>query len=96
MKIFRSLTTQKIVFMTFFAATDDEFDLIFPEGTDIAFIDEVYGRSDEHRWMLPQVCCIDGLNPQAIAVIGAGNLGFPKHYSVRPKTFYPYMKIGGM
>jgi hypothetical protein len=64
--------------MTFFAATDDEFDLIFPEGTDIAFIDEVYSRSDEHRWMLPQVCCIDGLNPQAIAVIGAGNLGFPK------------------
>ncbi|KHK52998.1 hypothetical protein PI86_14480 [Burkholderia sp. A9] len=22
--------------------------------------------------------------------------GVPKNYSVRPKTFYPYMKIGGM
>ncbi|WP_083384288.1 hypothetical protein [Cupriavidus sp. USMAHM13] len=30
-----------------FAATGEQFDLIFPEGTDIAFIDEVYGRSDE-------------------------------------------------
>ena len=29
------------------AATGEQFDLIFPEGTDIAFIDEVYGRSDE-------------------------------------------------
>jgi hypothetical protein len=27
-----------------FAATDEEFGLIFPEGTDIAFIDEVYDR----------------------------------------------------
>lgn len=27
-----------------FAATDDEFALIFPNGQDIAFIDEVYGR----------------------------------------------------
>lgn len=27
-----------------FAATDEEFALIFPEGQDIAFIDEVYGR----------------------------------------------------
>lgn len=25
-----------------FAATDEEFDLIFPSGTDVAFIDEVY------------------------------------------------------
>ncbi|KVH56243.1 hypothetical protein WS89_02140 [Burkholderia sp. MSMB1072] len=30
-----------------FAATDEQFDLIFPNETDIAFIDEVYGRSDE-------------------------------------------------
>lgn len=30
-----------------FAATDEQFDLIFPAGTDIAFIDEVYDRSDE-------------------------------------------------
>ncbi|MGN7985404.1 hypothetical protein [Burkholderia sp. 22313] len=22
--------------------------------------------------------------------------GFPKNMSARPKTFYPYMKIGGM
>ena len=29
-----------------FAATDEEFSLIFPEGQDIAFIDEVYGRGD--------------------------------------------------
>ena len=27
-----------------FAATDEEFALIFPNGQDIAFIDEVYGR----------------------------------------------------
>lgn len=25
-----------------FAAADEEFDLIFPDGTDVAFIDEVY------------------------------------------------------
>jgi hypothetical protein len=30
-----------------FAATDDEFDLIFKEGTDTAFIDEVYKNGDE-------------------------------------------------
>lgn len=30
-----------------FAATDEEFALIFPEGTDIAFIDEVYARGDK-------------------------------------------------
>lgn len=29
-----------------FAATDEEFSLIFPEGQDVAFIDEVYGRGD--------------------------------------------------
>lgn len=27
-----------------FAATDDEFALIFPDGTDVAFIDEVYQK----------------------------------------------------
>lgn len=27
-----------------FAATDDEFSLIFPSGTDVGFIDEVYQR----------------------------------------------------
>lgn len=27
-----------------YSATDEEFSLIFPSGTDIAFIDEVYGR----------------------------------------------------
>ena len=27
-----------------FAATDDEFAVIFPPGTDIAFVDEVYAR----------------------------------------------------
>ncbi|MDR0209859.1 MAG: hypothetical protein LBJ33_11910 [Pseudomonas putida] len=30
-----------------FAAEDSEFSIIFPEGTDIAFIDEVYEREDE-------------------------------------------------
>jgi hypothetical protein len=30
-----------------FAATDDEFSLIFPNGTDIAFIEEVYAKGDE-------------------------------------------------
>ncbi len=30
-----------------FAATDDEFSVIFPEGTDIAFIDEVYAREEQ-------------------------------------------------
>lgn len=30
-----------------FEATDEEFTLIFPEGTDIAFIDEVYARAGE-------------------------------------------------
>ncbi|MDB5840067.1 MAG: hypothetical protein JWQ23_2019 [Herminiimonas sp.] len=30
-----------------FAATEDEFALIFPGETDIAFIDEVYAREDE-------------------------------------------------
>lgn len=29
-----------------FQATDDEFDLIFPSGQDVAFIDEVYERHD--------------------------------------------------
>lgn len=29
-----------------FAATDDEFSLIFPHGQDIAFIDEVYDRGN--------------------------------------------------
>lgn len=29
-----------------FSATEDEFALIFPKGTDIAFIDEVYNRED--------------------------------------------------
>lgn len=29
-----------------FAATDEEFSLIFPEGTDIAFIGEVYATGD--------------------------------------------------
>lgn len=29
-----------------FAATEDEFALIFPQGTDIAFIDEVMQRAD--------------------------------------------------
>lgn len=32
-----------------FSATDDEFALIFPRGTDIAFIDEVFAREDETR-----------------------------------------------
>ena len=30
-----------------FAATDEEFALIFPDGQDIAFIDEVYGRGGD-------------------------------------------------
>lgn len=30
-----------------FAATDEEFALIFPDGQDIAFIDEVYERSSD-------------------------------------------------
>ena len=30
-----------------FSATDEEFALIFPDRTDIAFIDEVYAREDE-------------------------------------------------
>lgn len=30
-----------------FAATDDEFALIFPPGTDVAFIDEVYDQGSE-------------------------------------------------
>jgi hypothetical protein len=30
-----------------FAATDEEFALIFPEETDIAFIDEVYAKGDK-------------------------------------------------
>ncbi len=30
-----------------FEASDDQFNLIFPEGTDIAFIDEVYERENE-------------------------------------------------
>ena len=32
-----------------FAATDEEFALIFPAGTDVAFIDEVYEREDQAR-----------------------------------------------
>ncbi len=32
-----------------FSATDDEFALIFPSGTDIAFIDEVYDRESEEK-----------------------------------------------
>lgn len=31
-----------------FSATEEEFDLIFPKGSDIAFIDEVYERESEH------------------------------------------------
>jgi hypothetical protein len=30
-----------------FAATDEEFDLIFPRGEDVAFIEEVYARGEE-------------------------------------------------
>lgn len=30
-----------------FKSTDEEFSLIFPTGTDIAFIEEVYARGDE-------------------------------------------------
>jgi hypothetical protein len=30
-----------------FAATDAEFSMIFPQGHDIAFIDEVYARGDQ-------------------------------------------------
>jgi hypothetical protein len=29
-----------------FSATDEEFALIFPQGTDIAFIDEIYANGD--------------------------------------------------
>ncbi|MEZ5662215.1 MAG: hypothetical protein R3E94_01630 [Burkholderiaceae bacterium] len=29
-----------------FTATDEEFALVFPDGTDIAFIDEVYAKGD--------------------------------------------------
>ena len=32
-----------------FAATTDEFDLVFPPGTDIAFIDEVYARAERQQ-----------------------------------------------
>ena len=32
-----------------FAATDEEFATIFPEGTDIAFIDEVYARENSEK-----------------------------------------------
>jgi len=32
-----------------FAATNEEFEVIFAEGTDIAFIDEVYKREDERK-----------------------------------------------
>ncbi|MDR2880417.1 MAG: hypothetical protein LBV29_00745 [Azoarcus sp.] len=32
-----------------FAATDDEFALVFPEGTDIAFIDEVLARGHKEQ-----------------------------------------------
>lgn len=32
-----------------FAATEEEFSLIFPEGTDVAFINEVYATGDEQR-----------------------------------------------
>jgi hypothetical protein len=32
-----------------FAATEEEFALIFPTGTDIAFIDEVYAREDDKK-----------------------------------------------
>ncbi|MDR2880653.1 MAG: hypothetical protein LBV29_01960 [Azoarcus sp.] len=32
-----------------FAATDGEFALIFPEGTDIAFIEEIYARGGEQE-----------------------------------------------
>lgn len=31
-----------------FAATDEEFSLIFPNGTDVAFIDEVYQNQSPH------------------------------------------------
>jgi len=32
-----------------FSATDDEFSLIFPDGQDIAFIDEVYSRGNSRE-----------------------------------------------
>lgn len=32
-----------------FETTDEEFNLIFPDGTDIAFIDEVYAREDKQK-----------------------------------------------
>lgn|SRR5690606_3204391 len=32
-----------------FSATDEEYALIFPSGTDVAFIDEVFAREDEGK-----------------------------------------------
>jgi len=32
-----------------FAATDEEFALLFPEGTDVAFITEIYDREDSRK-----------------------------------------------
>ena len=32
-----------------FAATDEEFALLFPAGTDVAFIDEVYAKGDSKQ-----------------------------------------------
>lgn len=32
-----------------FAATDEEFSVIFPPSQDVAFIDEVYGRGDRSK-----------------------------------------------
>lgn len=32
-----------------YAASEEQFNLIFPNGTNIAFIDEVYAREDENE-----------------------------------------------
>ena len=38
-----------------FACTEEEFALIFPAGTDIAFIDEIYARGRVVCWMTPSI-----------------------------------------
>lgn len=69
-----------------FAATDEEFDLIFPSGEDVAFIDEVYARGEEiklneafrHIW---------SRRVQKIKVNGIHGMLFYEHEN--KKVYYP-------
>ena len=69
-----------------FAAADEEFDLIFPAGQDIAFIDEVYARVDEA--VLNQA--FDNIWKRRVPKINANGIhGVLFYENEHKKAYYP-------